>query len=202
MPFVPAASVTSIKTVTDSVPSLTRDAWYWPCMAGEPFPPAFASGAGYSTALGKPCVGVGQVGAASTWPSLPRVSYTGKATVTLSAALNMYVTINATTDNVFGFLNIATFGWKGGGVAGTARAYNPAGTPIGTAALPAQTWNGFVILKIVLTPTATIFQIDDVTVATLGAVPANGALLTPKGTAGTNYAGDFSIAQLAVDYAA
>lgn len=74
--------VSSVQSVTDSVPSLGRNVFYWPCISGESFPPTFANSAGYYNSANSAIPGfntdtdyvwvmTGKVGTAQ-WPYIPR----------------------------------------------------------------------------------------------------------------------------------
>lgn len=82
--------LTSIDAVTDFVPTVSRDLWFWPCVAGESFAPTFSGGAGYSHAYGAPIVTAsGAAGDESvTWPVIGRWSPTdAKSTATITVVL-------------------------------------------------------------------------------------------------------------------
>lgn len=54
----PPTSLQSVQVVTVSVPTVNRDLWYWPSVAGEPFPPSTSGYTGRQVLAGQPCYSV------------------------------------------------------------------------------------------------------------------------------------------------
>lgn len=100
--------LTSIESVTVSVPTLTRDLWYWPCVTGESFPPTLSASSGYSSQSGLACVQVAGSGVSTgtaSWPVRSRYLDTAK---TATVAFLAYGSLSGLEPSVATALEIAT----------------------------------------------------------------------------------------------
>lgn len=77
--------LTSIATVTNSVPFPFRDAFFWPALTGEQFAPTL-SGVSYAAQFARPCYQVNStLGNSATGPNLPRIGFNNKSNLSLAA---------------------------------------------------------------------------------------------------------------------
>lgn len=115
----PASTVAIVST---SVPFLNRDAFFWPAISGESFPPTKNGGSAYtfSPENGTPCIAAAQSGGSPgqvTYPNLPRIGYNGKQTMVwdwYGWVQGATFPIAANSEQYYALLGTSLAGWATG----------------------------------------------------------------------------------------